>query len=44
MKDNLIYKVKKLFYFLFNKVMDRIYLKQIICNEYMQIVYKVMSL
>lgn len=44
MKDNLIYKVKKLFYFLFNKVMVRIYLKQIISNEYMQIVYKVMSL
>lgn len=44
MKDNLTYKAKKLFHSLLNKVMDRTYLKQTTCNEYMQTVYKAMSL
>lgn len=44
MKDNLTYKAKKLFHSLLNKVMARTYLKQTTCNEYMQTVYKAMSL
>lgn len=44
MKDNLTYKAKKLFHSLLNKAMARTYLKQTTCNEYMQTVYKAMSL
>lgn len=44
MKDNLTYKAKKLFHSLLNKVMARTYLKQTTSNEYMQTVYKAMSL